>query len=973
MNTIYPEGPASVPENLNMPTSAYKQRAWLAMGSLLLFVALYLFIAGWFVSTAFRLIAGAVTGGKDAFVGVFLGLCAAFLAVFMLKALFFVKHGGQSDDLEVTPAQQPRLFAFLHRLADEAGAPRPHRVFLSPRVNASVFYDLSLLNLIFPSKKNLEIGLGLVNVLTLGELKAVCAHEFGHFAQRTMAVGRWVYISQQVAAHIVAKRDILDRFMDGLSRVDLRIAWIGWVLRLIVWSIRSVVESMFSLVVVAQRALSRQMEMQADLLAVSLTGSDALIHGLHRTHAADDAWDRTLHFFGSELAKGRAPVDVFAIQTRVIERMRMLLQDPDYGRIPPMPARKPEAHRLFKAELAQPPKMWATHPQNHEREENAKRVYVPAPRDDRSAWELFDNARELRERISASLAGAEKVERIPAEDSLAALDAEFNREFLKPSYRGVYIDRSVTRGAERVEDLYSPLAEVSVADLDSFYPESLTADLARLRNYVKEKSLLELLRDGVFAAPGGVISHRGKELSPSELPRVITRLGNEIEALQSKVAEHDRRCRSVHRAVAARLHRGWEEYLVGLAALVHFADHSEANIRDARQLLQNRVAVVTAGGRVDARGIGRVLAAAFDLQQALEPVFSRSDQLRLDRALTRRLGGSTWSELLGKFELPDPNKENIDKWLGVADSWADHAIGALMHLKECALEELLNTEAWVARCFRAGGELGPAPAAGVPFRYPVLVQGTERKLETRLGWWARFMTADGTAPALARLAVACSIVGLVLGMGSKVGDATITIYNGLARNIHVTVGASKVSISPFSTASFDLSPDKHYRVESRTGSGELIETFDADVRGIANYVYNVAGASPLIEWTAVYGDAQQRPEMRLGAPRWGTTTADILFAKPPEKIETKSSGDTRQVLTGFGNRPPDEILELLKDPAEVDRVIAAHVRWDDPGSAYAAQWQAYAAQWQTYAGQLPKQAGASEAVRRSAKGAELHK
>ena len=125
----------------------------------------------------------------------------------MLKAIFFVKHGSGVDDIEITPEQQPELFGFMDRLADEAGAPRPHRVFLSPRVNAAVFYDLSILNLVIPSRKNLEIGLGLVNVLTLGELKAVLAHEFGHFAQRTMAVGRWVYVAQQIAgAHRGAAR-----------------------------------------------------------------------------------------------------------------------------------------------------------------------------------------------------------------------------------------------------------------------------------------------------------------------------------------------------------------------------------------------------------------------------------------------------------------------------------------------------------------------------------------------------------------------------------------------------------------------------------------------------------------------------------------------------------------------------------------------------------------------------------------------
>ena len=131
----------------------------------------------------------------------------------MFKALFFVRYSGAVTDIEIKPAQHPRLFAFLNRLADEAGAPRPYRVFVSSRVNAAVFYDLSILNLLIPSRKNLEIGLALVNVLDLGQFKAVLAHEFGHFAQRTMAVGRWVYIAQQITAQIIHRRDVLDRFM----------------------------------------------------------------------------------------------------------------------------------------------------------------------------------------------------------------------------------------------------------------------------------------------------------------------------------------------------------------------------------------------------------------------------------------------------------------------------------------------------------------------------------------------------------------------------------------------------------------------------------------------------------------------------------------------------------------------------------------------------------------------------------------
>ena len=62
-----------------------------------------------------------------------------------------------------------------------------------------------------------QASLMLVNALTLSELKAVLAHEFGHFAQRSMALGNWVYIAQQIAAHIIARRDALDNFLPGYA------------------------------------------------------------------------------------------------------------------------------------------------------------------------------------------------------------------------------------------------------------------------------------------------------------------------------------------------------------------------------------------------------------------------------------------------------------------------------------------------------------------------------------------------------------------------------------------------------------------------------------------------------------------------------------------------------------------------------------------------------------------------------------
>lgn len=218
----YPPTPVGVPADLAVPSPRYRRHVWTAAFALFAFVGLYAGTIVWLVRLVWRM-ASAVGSDKTVLA---IGVIAPslFLLAFLVKGLFFVRRGDIGAATEITPEEEPELFAFITRVADEVGAPRPHRVFLTPDVNASVFYDLSLRSLVFPSKKNLNIGLGLVNVLTLDEFKAVLAHEFGHFAQRSMALGTWVYVSGQVIGAIVGRRDGFDTFIRGLSRFDLRVA-----------------------------------------------------------------------------------------------------------------------------------------------------------------------------------------------------------------------------------------------------------------------------------------------------------------------------------------------------------------------------------------------------------------------------------------------------------------------------------------------------------------------------------------------------------------------------------------------------------------------------------------------------------------------------------------------------------------------------------------------------------------------------
>jgi len=948
---VYPAGPGSVPADLTRPTGAYRTHAWLAMGGLALFVLLYLAMASWFSWTAYRLFASLAHGG-DPFWTFVAGTCSAFLAVFMWKALVFVKHRHAIDDIEVTATEQPRLFAFINRLADDAGAPRAHRVFLSPRVNAAVFYDLSVLNLLFPSRKNLEIGLGLVNAISLGELKAVLAHEFGHFGQRSMAVGRWVYIAQQIAAHIIAKRDALDAFLRGLSRVDLRIAWVGWLLSLIVWSIRSLMETVFRLVVLAQRALSREMEYQADLVAVSLTGSDALIHALYKLNVADEAWERALAFADSEAREKRGIADLFAVQKHITEKLRHVLDDPSYGEVAPPPQDKPHEHRVFKTSLAQPPRMWSTHPANSEREQNAKRRYIRAAIDERSAWELFDDVPDVKKSMTEHVFRAvQEAVDVPLEQSLAKLDEQFGRAYYDKAYRGAYLGRSLARYAREAAELHGPPLGTSLIaeELAAIYPQSLSADLAKLRELEEEKATLQGLKEGFLTASGGVIRYRGKDLKRADLQHALDEVQGELDKARGAVLSHDKRCRAVHLAAAGQLGLGWDAYLKGLVAILHYAEHSEANLRDAHGALCNTVSVVTADGRVSSGERKVLLNACAEVHNALRHIYEDEGKLIvLDRTLLRRLKVESWQQALGTLTLPLADDKNVGDWLNAIDSWVGSAGSVLSALRQATLEQLLLAEAQVARFVRDKMTPAAAPeATKVPEKYPVLLPGSERPRKTKLDLWDRFHVADGVVPTLARLTVACGIIAAVLSVGETVGTTLVNVYNGLGRPVTVSIGEHSINMPAFSHALLTVGNEEKYPVKTVTERGDVIEQFDTEIPvGSDESVYNVAGASMLVQWTATYGSVGQVPERMVGPVRWTTTGADYIFEQPPETISTSrgSGGGTRDVMEAFGHDNPSMVLSMLQDQKQQAQIIQTHARWDSSESHSTAYWLALASQ-----------------------------
>ena len=181
-------------------------------------------------------------------------------AFLILKAIVPRRDRFAPPGPRLDPATQPRLFAEIRRTASATGQAHPADVFLVADVNAFVTHRGGFMGL--GSRRVMGLGLPLLQALTVPELRAVLAHEFGHFDGGDVALGPWIY----------GTRGALLRTLQDLHEhsraLTLPFQWFA------------------HLFFRVTHAISRHQEVKADQLAARVAGREHLASGLRATDAA---------------------------------------------------------------------------------------------------------------------------------------------------------------------------------------------------------------------------------------------------------------------------------------------------------------------------------------------------------------------------------------------------------------------------------------------------------------------------------------------------------------------------------------------------------------------------------------------------------------------------------------------------------------------------------------------------------------
>ncbi len=398
MNHLYPKNPTNVPLSLTMVSEDYKKRVVLAILGVVLFYLCYFGLLVGFSWFTYYMFNSFLNDGSYWELAASVG--GLMLVLFTLKFLF--KRTGYDDkiSIEITQKNHPKLYDFIHQVAKDTNGPKPNKILVNHDVNACVFFNSTLLSLFTPQKKNLLIGLGLVNGLTLSEFKAVMAHEFGHFSQSSMQVGSYVYMANKIIHDMIFERDKWDDILAMWRSIDIRLSFIAWIITPFIWLVRQLMFLIYKLINLLHSSLSREMEFHADKVAVSVSGSDAIVESLWKLEKAFNSWNETLNYTGIASTQKIHSGNLFAHQAALLDQQAAQIEVERESR------KTDEQGRSIvfeEKETYSSLSMYASHPSNKDREHNAKHPYIEGEYVADSPWQLFTDAEALQGEVTKRL------------------------------------------------------------------------------------------------------------------------------------------------------------------------------------------------------------------------------------------------------------------------------------------------------------------------------------------------------------------------------------------------------------------------------------------------------------------------------------------------------------------------------------------------------------------------------------------
>lgn len=520
-------------------STQFKERGKKAIFSVIIFILVYflLLIGGLSLAVACGILGFLIIGLRVNFLTIGLGGgvigVGVIVLIFLIKFIFKRTKHDKSGWVELKKKDEPALFKFIEDIAVEAGAPLPKKVYLSHEVNASVFYDSSFWSMFFPVKKNLLIGYGLANTTTVQEFKATLAHEFGHFSQKSMKVGSYVYQLNKIIYNMLYENESLFNGMKTWSSFNwffsTFVSVASWIIKGIQW----VLQKLYNKININHMALSREMEFYADEVGANLAGSVALKDLLLRLDISDNALSKVFGFYDTKISDNVKSNNVFKEQLVVLD---VLVKDNHYptaNGLPHLSFREINKYNKSKLVIED---QWASHPSTEERVKALDILDITTENiDNRPARDLFVAPESTEAALTKMLFADIPYPSTPQELSISDFAIQFIENEIEngfePIYNGYY-------------DVYNPLnVDVNITDISTnfqeFFTEEKVSFIYELQSLNQDLFTLNGIKDGIYEI--GTFDYDGKKYTKGGASEIVKELEGELNSVKEELNKNDQR------------------------------------------------------------------------------------------------------------------------------------------------------------------------------------------------------------------------------------------------------------------------------------------------------------------------------------------------------------------------------------------------------------------------------------------------
>lgn len=219
-----------------------------------------------------------VTNAERIHLGILIGIAVVvFGTAWAILKGFFAGRKRNVLGTKITREEQPKIWETCDKIAKEVGTKTVDEIYISPQPGIGVHLSGGLFSLLIGrTKRTLTIGMPSISALSISEMEAILAHEFGHFSNKDTA---WNSLTFTMGGALQNSLETIPKPWGGGANLSTLIIALNPALWILIGY-----RILFSVVT---SGFSRMREVFADKTAIALYGYKNFTNGLMRVARND--------------------------------------------------------------------------------------------------------------------------------------------------------------------------------------------------------------------------------------------------------------------------------------------------------------------------------------------------------------------------------------------------------------------------------------------------------------------------------------------------------------------------------------------------------------------------------------------------------------------------------------------------------------------------------------------------------------